>query len=346
MKKCQGCGVSLQDQDPTQRGYTPDLSLALCQRCFRIRHYNDPLFGKETLIKREEVLAKLRDLAALYVLVVDVLNLEHSFKADLCAVLAQKRVIVIVNKYDLPAENVNTAKFESYLQSYIRSQCAAMKLIGIIITQQKDHDFKERFLALLRMTPDKEAVMIGNVNVGKSTLINKLKDDNALTVSRFPSTTLALLKCQVGEYVIYDTPGLTDPGSILSILAPKYLKKFLPRHIIHPQTFQFNSEESYLLEGLVRIDVKPLKAKAAIIFHLEKGLKVQRVKKKNADAYLVKHQAEWPWFTELKPNLSAEEGRDLELVLNGLGVIALKGVGQFQLYLPDKLTAVGRKGVF
>ena len=45
---CIGCGAKIQTDDPTERGYTPAAALqkgldsgqVYCQRCFRLRHYN------------------------------------------------------------------------------------------------------------------------------------------------------------------------------------------------------------------------------------------------------------------------------------------------------------------
>lgn len=50
--RCIGCGVVLQDQDPNKAGYLPTSALTkalaaeneesvYCQRCFRLRHYNE-----------------------------------------------------------------------------------------------------------------------------------------------------------------------------------------------------------------------------------------------------------------------------------------------------------------
>ena len=40
-KICKGCGVVLQSSDAAAIGYTPKMEADYCQRCFRIRHYDD-----------------------------------------------------------------------------------------------------------------------------------------------------------------------------------------------------------------------------------------------------------------------------------------------------------------
>ena len=41
MNKCIGCGSILQDTDKNKDGYVLDINDKLCQRCFRIRYYNE-----------------------------------------------------------------------------------------------------------------------------------------------------------------------------------------------------------------------------------------------------------------------------------------------------------------
>ena len=41
MSKCTGCGVILQNINKEKIGYTTSLNNKLCERCFRIRNYNE-----------------------------------------------------------------------------------------------------------------------------------------------------------------------------------------------------------------------------------------------------------------------------------------------------------------
>ena len=43
MSKCHGCGIILQNENREELGFTPNLESELCERCFRIRNYNDYL---------------------------------------------------------------------------------------------------------------------------------------------------------------------------------------------------------------------------------------------------------------------------------------------------------------
>ncbi|WHQ37308.1 zinc ribbon domain-containing protein [Spiroplasma sp. SV19] len=40
-KKCQSCGVTLQNTKQEQIGYVEKLAQEYCYRCFRLTHYNE-----------------------------------------------------------------------------------------------------------------------------------------------------------------------------------------------------------------------------------------------------------------------------------------------------------------
>ena len=40
MTKCVGCGITLQNENKNDVGYTPDIKNELCERCFKLKNYN------------------------------------------------------------------------------------------------------------------------------------------------------------------------------------------------------------------------------------------------------------------------------------------------------------------
>ena len=58
IKRCSGCGIILQNSDPTSLGYTPDLKNKLCMRCFKMQHYNYPNALKLT-ISNNDIITKI-----------------------------------------------------------------------------------------------------------------------------------------------------------------------------------------------------------------------------------------------------------------------------------------------
>ena len=75
MCKCEGCGVKLQDIDKNALGYSIDTSKSLCERCFRIRNYND----YKTVVKDNNdyinIIKEINNTNDLVLLVVDLFNI-------------------------------------------------------------------------------------------------------------------------------------------------------------------------------------------------------------------------------------------------------------------------------
>ena len=77
--RCIGCGSIIQTEDPNGLGYTPKSALEkgketgelYCQRCFRLRHYNEIAPVSLTDDDFLRLLNQIRDANALIVYVVD-----------------------------------------------------------------------------------------------------------------------------------------------------------------------------------------------------------------------------------------------------------------------------------
>ena len=86
--RCIGCGSILQDQDPKKSGYLPSSALkkalesddneVYCQRCFRLRHYNEIMPVEEINDDFLAVLNSISQKKALVVSVVDVFDFGNS----------------------------------------------------------------------------------------------------------------------------------------------------------------------------------------------------------------------------------------------------------------------------
>ena len=75
MSKCIGCGVKLQTINNDTLGYTTNLDNKLCERCFRIRNYNDYKFVIKDNNDYINILKDINKTNDLVVLVVDLFNI-------------------------------------------------------------------------------------------------------------------------------------------------------------------------------------------------------------------------------------------------------------------------------
>ena len=102
---CQGCGVELQTEDPSQIGYIPEKALqrtpTVCQRCFRIKHYNEAASVTMDQGAFLRILSGIGETKALVVHIVDVFDFEGSVIGGLHRFVGANPVLIVINKLDL-----------------------------------------------------------------------------------------------------------------------------------------------------------------------------------------------------------------------------------------------------
>ena len=106
---CIGCGATIQTEDKGKLGYTPQSALEkgletgelYCQRCFRLRHYNEISDVQLTDDDFLRLLHEVGDSDALVVNVVDIfdfneykINVIIFFNKIFCEILSQKNLPV------------------------------------------------------------------------------------------------------------------------------------------------------------------------------------------------------------------------------------------------------------
>lgn len=245
MNKCIGCGSILQDTDKNKDGYVLDINDKLCQRCFRIRYYNE---YKNTIRDNNDYLKILDSINNddLVVYVTSLLDIRLDY------IDSFKNVIVVLTKRDILPKSVKDEK----LIKYIKSRYNLLEVI--VVSSVKNYNIDYLF-DTLRQYKKNNIYVVGTTNGGKSTLINKLiknysDNDVVITSSMYPSTTLDKIEINILGLNIIDTPGLINKGSIVNYIDNNILKKITIKKEIKPKTYQLNGKGSILIEDLIRLD--------------------------------------------------------------------------------------------
>ena len=76
MTKCIGCGAILQNTNRASEGYVKDLSNDLCERCFKIRHYNSYSMIAKDNKAYLDILDRISKTNDLLILVTDLFSLD------------------------------------------------------------------------------------------------------------------------------------------------------------------------------------------------------------------------------------------------------------------------------
>ncbi len=331
-KRCNGCGVLLQDENVLQEGYTTNLENDICQRCFRMKNYGDYQVitkSNDEYIKILEDVSKTKDLV-LYI--TDLLNLEENIE-EIRNIISNKMILVL-NKKDVLPKSVKETKLINYLEEKnIKFEEV------IVISVNKNYNIDYLLKRIKTYQTSKNVYVIGHTNAGKSSLINKLiknYSDNSqeLTMSPLPSTTLNTVSIQINDYLtLIDTPGLVDMGSILNRVSPEMVKKISPKKEIKPRTYQLRKNQSIIIEDLIRIDYVEGEKNSFTCF-ISNDLKVKRLlnlfnnedlKDKNKTTYQMKY--------------------DEDLVINGLGFIKIVNKGVIDIYMDKEIDSFTRKSL-
>ena len=110
MTKCIGCGSVMQNLDKNKEGYTSNLENKLCERCFRIRHYNDYKFVNKDNKYYLKIIKDIEKTNDLVVLVTDFLNFDYSLKI-------KNPILFVLTKRDLIPRGVDEEKLLSKIKA-------------------------------------------------------------------------------------------------------------------------------------------------------------------------------------------------------------------------------------
>ncbi len=327
-KKCRGCGIVLQDENVLLDGYTTNLENDLCQRCFKMKHYGEYQIVSKTNDEYLEVLKKVNETKDLVLHVEDILNVEQ----DLHKIrnYIDNKMVLVLNKRDALPLSVKDEKIIDYFK---RSDLGYDDII--IIGTRTNYNMDELLHMIKKYKTSKRVYIVGNTNVGKSSLINKMmenysKNPSDLTISPMPSTTLDTVAIELSDdLTLIDTPGLIDPGNITNDLSPEMLKKITPRKEIKPRTFQIKKGQCLLLDDILRIDYVEGE-KNSFTFYVSNDLEI---KKMNA-----KKQERLKDLGKTTVDVKYHE----DLVIDGLGFVKIVAKCQIDVYLSKKVTIFTR----
>lgn len=318
-KKCIGCGAEL-TLEKGKLGYTNNIESNLCMRCFNIKNYNK--YEKVNYLEDVNTIIKeVKESNDIVILVVDVFNLNKNINEIINYL--NNNVILCITKYDLVDVE------ENKIMKYIDANC-----LGKIIISSKNNYNLDNLMDLIKTYKKSNNVyLVGYTNAGKSTLINKIIKNYSvsnyeLTTSVLPSTTLSFVKVNVNEELtLIDTPGIIV-SNIIDYLDEETIKKLIPKKKIKPQIYQIKTEQIITVDNFLGLKIKPYNT---VVFYAADTLKYTRYYK-NIETKLIIKKIKVP--------------ANIELIINGFGVIKIKNQTEIELFLPHNMDIETRKSLF
>lgn len=247
IKKCIGCGVLLQSSDKDKLGYTKDLKMDYCMRCFRLKNYGEKNDYEQ--IDEEAIIKKVNKSGGMAFFLIDYLNLNKDTLAFFKKVNLPK--VLVISKSDTLRRDMKFNKIKLWLKK-------VYGISGDIAFISNKNQFKS--INIFKMM-DQYAVhtcyIMGITNAGKSTFLNSILKQNGIhkeiVTSSKPNTTLDFIKFRMGQYTVYDTPGFNYLNSNAKIL--DHVIKPVSFNITKPVTVSINNTISFYFQEPNKITI-------------------------------------------------------------------------------------------
>lgn len=360
---CVGCGVQIQTEHPEELGYAPAAALqkeiVICQRCFRLKHYNEI---QDVSLTDDDFLRILNEIGrrdALIVKIVDIFDFNGSWLPGLHRFVGKNKVLLIGNKVDLLPKSVKPNKLINWMKAQAKE--LGLKTVDVLlVSAQKGYSMKEAAEVIDEYRNGKNVYIVGCTNVGKSTFINRILKEvtgegDIITTSHFPGTTLDIIEIPLADgKVLVDTPGIINHHQMAHYVNKQDLKVITPKKEIKPKVYQLNERQTLFIGGLGRFDyIKGGRRSFSCYFSNE--LNIHRTKLENADELYERQKGELlvpPGKEELDdfPELvrheyTIKEGKT-DIVFSGLGWITVNEPGAVvAAYAPKGVHSLIRKSL-
>ncbi len=364
-RHCAGCGVGIQIEDPKKPGFVPSGALAkekiICQRCFRIKHYNEVAQVSMDDNDFIQILNEIGSTKALVVKVVDIFDFNGSWLKGLHRFVGANPILLVGNKLDLLPKAINTNRLVNWMK-YEAKQLGLKPVDVVLCSAQKGTGIERLVEAMSTYRKRQDVYIVGATNVGKSSLINRLlkeygEGDTELTTSRFPGTTLDMIEIPIDEKTsMFDTPGIINRDQIVHMVSPEDLKLISPEKAINPIVFQLNDNQTLFLGAMARIDFVR-GDKQSFVVYASNRIHIHRTKLEKADELYLTHRGTdilsppsgekasmLPSFRRVSFKIPPGEKKDI--VISGLGWITLGTAGAWvDVHAPEGVSVLIRNSL-
>jgi ribosome biogenesis GTPase A len=307
-KKCIGCGSIIQHEDKNKIGYAPipkSGEAKYCERCFKITHYNEKLILPLENIN-EYIIDEVNKNSKYVFFMIDLLNINEETINTFKNINVPKTLII--SKLDIIPKSIK----ETLIEEWIKDTYKINNDIKFLSTKKNINT--RLIVKTLEELNINSAHILGFTNAGKSTLINKICEQNniegkTITTSILPNTTVDFINIPITENItIIDSPGFTSKYTLYDNTEYDLMKNILPKNIINPITEQTKENTSLIIENKIRINAN---SKNSFTFYMSNAIKIDKVFEKNTD--LTNEEL-------LKYNIKD----NTDIVIKGLGFINIK----------------------
>jgi len=319
-KKCLGCGAILQTNNKDEIGYINKDKYEdglYCERCFKIKNYNIQSIIDLNNIN-DKIIEEVNKNNNYVYFLIDFLNINEETINTFKKIRNNKTLII--SKIDYIPYSISFNLIKKYLLDTYKIQD------NIIFISSKKNIHLEEILS-----KEGEIYILGYTNSGKSTLINKLLQENNLTISINPNTTLDFNKIKINDKLtLIDSPGFNYQNTLYTNTEYDLIKKLNPKKHLKPRTYQVKKEIYFNINNKILINTS---TNNSFTFYIGNEIKIDKefINNKNLSKLS-------------KTNLNIEDNTDL--VIKSLGFINIKKKCNLTIYINDINLIEIRKSLF
>nr|WP_091739901.1 ribosome biogenesis GTPase YqeH [Marininema mesophilum] len=336
---CEGCGVTLQTEDPEGQGYMPASALKrehmICRRCYRIRHYNELAPVEQDPSATLGLLEQIAQSEALVVQVIDLFDISGSWIPGIHRHIGNNPLLILGNKVDLFPKSIKHQRLKEWVQRAAKD--LGVKPVDVVLTSAvKAVRMDTVAEAIEKYREGRDVFVIGTANAGKSTLINRLLKEfgggeEAVTTSPYPGTTLDAISIPLGDGKhIVDMPGVVRKDRMSEWVDPKELKQITPDGEVKPKVYQLSEGQTLFFGGLTRFDFVEGN-RQSFVCYFANALYIHRTKLEKASEVWDRHRGELlspPKKPESMPKMvrhtfHIKAGKKQDIVISGLGWVSM-----------------------
>lgn len=177
-QRCLGCGVELQTEDTSAPGFVPEQALQkefiICQRCFRIKHYNEALSAPIDPDEFSKLLNQVAETNSFVVHIVDIFDFEGSLISGLSRFVGSSPILLVASKLDLLPRSINPNRLVNWIKKQAKDM--GIKPVDVVLCSAKRNIGFDRFIEALVATSRKAGYRRGRCSQCRKINVNQSFD--------------------------------------------------------------------------------------------------------------------------------------------------------------------------
>ncbi len=319
--KCEGCGLTLQNENENELGFVPNLESPICKKCFRSKNYGEFSNNLNTFYKLEEINEITEDNV---IMIVDIMNPYETMITDINKFVSPENLTILINKIDSIPKSVPQEAIVDWIAEIAEDKNIDFNQLALISTTKRMNiDAVSAYI----LNSDRDTAIVGYSNVGKSSLIKALFNAVGLEINNLITnsigTTKEVIELEYEDKIIKDYPGIILEGSYQNIMNIDQLKETHPKKEIKVTNYQLNDYQTIKIGDYAEFHILESNDKNGYQFTFSNLLEFHRGKYKQHNEEFITYEIEH------------KKDNRYDLIISGLGIITFKSNEQkIKLSLP------------